>query len=169
MIRTSGLAAALAALAVAGCGSAAKSDKPTPAPSGLAAKAAPPPDATSAAQAVPAQIDDAPAPGTTSAIASKETISVEGKPACAIDVSYAGKPGPQFATWRGEACDHLDIRFVTLGDLARIGQDGKLGEADRDALARLPEGKALYVEGEFASALFPLNEADIVYRVPLAD
>jgi hypothetical protein len=117
---------------------------------------------------VPRQIDPAPFPAPASRIAAQRDIQVNGEPACALTVRYPGAVD-QPVTWRGEPCSAIRVQSVTLGDLERIGQAGKLGDDAREDLARTDSGRAIYVEGEYASALYPMNVAGRIYRVPLAD
>jgi len=166
-IRPSVFAAGFAALTLAGC------DKPADAPAGTAqtAQAPAPPIAAPVnpdEAPLPPQIDEPVEPTAASEVIAQEDITVAGEPACAIEVRYAGQQD-QPVTWRGEPCAKLTVRFLSLEELAALGQDGKLGPEQREDLARLPEGKALYIEGEAASALFPANVMNRVYRVPLAD
>lgn len=135
------------------------------------APAAPARVANSAVVVTPARggrTDPAPVAGTVSRIVDSTDIEVAGKPACALTVRYAGAVD-QPATWRGEACTALTVRFVTLGDLGAIGQTGKLDTSAREAVGQLPGGKVLYVEGANASAIFAPNEAGLLVRTDLAD
>ena len=103
-----------------------------------------------------------------STLVKKETIAIAGQPACALTVRY-GDGEEQPVTWRGESCADILVQLVSIEDLRRIGQDSKLGEEARDDLARLPGGRAIYVEGSHSSALYPANVINRVYEVPLAD
>lgn len=164
-IPTSGLLAGAAILALSGCGPGAPdAPPPTASPSPTAA-----PGPAAAGEAVlSGQIDEPVEPAAASAVVEQQDIVVDGQPACAIEVRYAGLQD-QPVTWRGEPCAKLTVRFLSLAELTALGQDGKLGPEALEDLARLPGGKALYVEGEYASALFPANVMERVYRVPLAD
>lgn len=164
-IQPSALPAILAVLALAAC------DKPAETPpvtADAAPASAPANPAAPDAPPLSGQIDEPVEPATASAVIAREDIVVDGKPACAIEVRYAGLQD-QPVTWRGEPCAGLTVRFLSLAELAALGQDGKLAADARDDLARLAAGKALYVEGEYSSALFPANVEGMVYRVPLAD
>jgi hypothetical protein len=149
-------------LALVGCKPASGDRKPH-----SAATAAPsPPPAADASPAAPAA--SAEAVDLSGIVRERNTITVGGEPACALEVEYAGN-FEQPVTWRGESCEDVHIRLVSLADLERIGQARKLNEEARDDLARMPGGQALYIEGEFASALYPANVERFIYEVPLAD
>ena len=120
------------------------------------------------APAARARIDPSPQPATASRIIAREDIVVAGKPACALTVRYAGLID-QPVTWQGERCAELTLRFLTLAEIGRLGQAGKLASETRDDIAALAGGKTLYVEGGFASAIYPANAAERIYAVPLAD
>lgn len=98
----------------------------------------------------------------------KESIAVDGQPACALAVRYRGNV-EQPVTWRGESCEKVHVDLFSLDDLRRIAQDEELPEESRDDLARLPGGEAVYIEGESSSALYPANVMGRIYTVPLAD
>lgn len=125
-----------------------------------------PSDLSAAAQG--RSIDPEPDPRAGSHIVASEDIEVAHGPACALWVQYAGEVA-QPATWRGERCEALTMRFVDLAGLAAIGQDRKLDADTREAIAGLPGGKVFYVEGAHASAIFAPNEAGLLERHELAD
>jgi hypothetical protein len=173
MIPNRGLALACAALLLAGCGRTDAPDSPHGAkrkeagagqkPEAVQASAAPAPLPAPAARA-----GSAPDQALAAVLMEKETIAVAGEPACALTVRY-GDGEPQPVTWRGEGCADILVRLVSIEDLRKIGQDSKLGEEARDDLARLPGGRAVYVEGGHSSALYPANVVNRVYEIPLAD
>jgi hypothetical protein len=113
-------------------------------------------------------IDPDPVPADRSTVVAREDISVNGEPACSITVRYAGRLD-QDVTWNGEPCSEVAIGFMTLAELEKIGQADDLDEETRDDLGRLAGGRALYVEGRFASAIYPLNVAGFPREVWLAD
>lgn len=160
-IRNSGLALLAAALLVAGCRGEQSADAERTAARGDVAEAS-----DSAAEG-PARIDPEPAPGSSQVLA-REDIRVDGEPACALNVRFAGLQD-QPVTWAGEPCAALTARFLTLADLEALGQAGKLDPEARGDLARLAERRGFYVEGRFASALYLPNSAGFVREVPLAD
>lgn len=171
MIPSKWLLPACAALLLAGCERAAapgaKGGERSAAERGE--KAAPNrPDTARPVPAPAAPADLEPDRALASALLKKETIAVAGQPACALTVRY-GEGEEQPVTWRGESCAAILVRLVSLEDLREIGQEGKLGEEARDDLARLPGGRAVYVEGEHSSALSPANVMNRVYELPLAD
>lgn len=98
----------------------------------------------------------------------RQDITVDGELACALTVRYADGDA-QPVTWRGEGCSQIHVNLASFDDLEKIGQDTKLGEESRDDLARMPGGRAVYIEGSYASALYPRNVMGRVYEVPLAD
>lgn len=114
--------------------------------------------------------EDAAAPegGLTSTILNNEDITVNGQPACALTVRY-GDGVKQPVTWRGESCAKILVRLVSIKDLQKIGQDAKLPRETRDDLAKMPGGRAVYIEGGHSSALYPANVMNRVYKLPLAD
>lgn len=143
----------------------AKAPAPAAAP---AAPAAPAPAVTpDAAAGVTATIDPEPAKGE-SVVIDKEDIQVNGTPACAMTVRYAGAQD-QPVTWNGERCQDITLAFVDKARLASLDRYDTLSEETRDDLARAGNGKALYIEGKATASLYPLNSAERVYEVPLAD
>jgi hypothetical protein len=174
MTRTERIAAlaALGLTAVACNGAAPAGNTGTAAPHAAAGSAAtagqpaPSPDLAGVAQ--DQRIDPEAGTAVVSRIVASEDIEVAGKPACALTVQYAGDI-EQPATWRGESCETLTMRFVAREELAAIGQDRKLDEGVRQAIAGLPDRKVLYIEGAHASAIFMPNEAGLLERHNLAD
>ena len=153
----------LAALALGGCDRAPRS---APAPSATVAgeTGAEPLASTGEAEAAVAEA----LPSGSSIVLASETIEVAGEPACALTVRYSeGLEQP--VTWRGEGCEAITVKPVSLPDLAAIRQDGKLDAEAREDLAALPGERALYIEGSHASALYPANVMGRIYEVPLAD
>ena len=132
------------------------------------AEARAPSPAAAASPAPAAEAGSTPDRALASTVLKKETIAVAGQPACALTVRY-GDGEEQPVTWRGESCADIVVRLSSIDDLRRIGQDSKLAEEARDDLARLPGGRAVYVEGGHSSALYPANVVNRVYEVPLAD
>ncbi len=114
------------------------------------------------------RIDPKPESATGSAILDRQDSPVNGEPACALTVRYAGSL-EQPVTWRGEPCGVLTLRFVNLVDLNALGQADKLEVEARDDIAGCPDGRVLYIEGAAASAVFPQDSMQQIYRVPLAD
>ena len=98
----------------------------------------------------------------------KKDIMVSGEPACALTVRY-GEGVEQPVTWRGESCGTLVIRLSSIEDLKRIGQDTKLDSEALEDIARMPGRRALYLEGQHSSALYPENVMQRIYEIPLAD
>lgn len=160
MIRTSPLLLCAAVLALTGCKRAERQPEPA-----ATAEAAPAP---AAAAPLPGQIDPEPVKAAASAVVAREDITVDDRPACALTVRYAGRVD-QPVTWQGEHCADLDIRFVSAADIAKIGQEAKMSAETRDDIAALPQARTLYVEGRAASAIYPANAMDRIYKVPLAD
>lgn len=116
----------------------------------------------------PAREASSAAPDLTSIVLKREDVQVGGAPACALLVAYPGGD-EQPLTWRGERCAQIMVRLSNIADLRRLGQHVKLSEETQDDLARLPSGKAIYIEGQYSSAIYPQNVAGRVYEVPLAD
>lgn len=114
------------------------------------------------------RIDPKPESATGSAILARQDSPVNGEPACALTVRYADSL-EQPVTWRGEPCGALTLRFVNLADLTALGQADKLEAEALDDIADCPDGRVLYIEGAAASAVFPQDSMQQVYRVPLAD
>lgn len=102
------------------------------------------------------------------AVLEKADIRVDGEPACALTIRYGDGIG-QLVTWRGESCSQILVRLSSLEDLKRIRQHSKLGDETLEDLARMPAGRALYIEGSHSSALYPENVMHRIYEVPLAD
>jgi hypothetical protein len=98
----------------------------------------------------------------------KQDILVDGEPSCALTVRYGEGPG-QPVTWRGEKCGQILVRLSSIEDLRKIGQDSKLNQETLEDLGRLPNRRALYIEGNFTSAIYPENVMGRLYEVPLAD
>jgi hypothetical protein len=121
-----------------------------------------PPSQDRAGTAAPAE------PGLAGTVREREDVTVNGERACALTVRYGGGE-EQPVTWRGEGCAQVLVRLASLQDLEKIGQDVKLSEEARDDLARMPAGRAVYVEGSHSSSLYPENVMGRVYEVPLAD
>ncbi|MEG3166363.1 hypothetical protein U1701_17375 [Sphingomonas sp. PB2P19] len=119
-------------------------------------------------QASTGQIDSEPKAAPPGRVVETIDITVNGEPACALTVRYRHKVD-QPATWRGERCADISVRLVSLKDLVNLGQAAKLDADAREDLARTDGGRAIYVEGKFSSALFPLNVLGRIYKVPLAD
>lgn len=172
MIRTEFLILTLGALLIGGCERSTAPGKPDgagekEAVSGRGAAASP---ATPVAAPPSGLAGEAAAPkgDLASTVLNKEDITVGGQPACALTVRY-GEGVEQPVTWRGESCAKILVRLVSIKDLQKIGQDAKLlGEA-REDLARLPGGRAVYVEGTYSSAVYLANVTNRVYKLPLAD
>ena len=175
MIPNECLVLACAALLLAGC------ERPSApgSPAGAEREAAEPPrkadsgpafsPAARRSAAPAAEEGSAPDSALASTILNKETIAVAGQPACALTVRYGEEGEEQPVTWRGESCADILVRLVSIADLRKINQEAKLGEETRDDLARLPGGRALYIEGGHSSSLYPANVMNRVYEVPLAD
>jgi hypothetical protein len=152
-------------LVAAGCDMAGPANAPEAAASAEQAEAAASPALAEAAQGP--TIDPAGGTSPESRIAAREDIRVGGQSACALTVQYAGDI-EQPATF-AEDCDALTVRFVEQKDLAALRQNEKLSEAEREAIAALPGGKVLYVEGTHASAIFMPNAAGFLEKRDLAD
>ncbi len=120
-----------------------------------------------AADSLPLTIDEEPVETAESVFVSQRDDVVSGKPACAFELRYKGAVD-QPAVWNGEPCRKLTAKFVDADTLKARGRWACLPEEVRDDIAR-SGGKAAYIEGEFASALYPLNSAGRVYQVSLAD
>jgi hypothetical protein len=153
------------ALLLAAC----QQQRPAPAPDN---GAAPPSQATAAASpatsnAEPLTIDPEPSAGNEPTIVARETISVNGKPACTATVRYVGAQD-QPVTWNGEDCAQTTALFISEGKLRELQRFDGLAEEVRDDIAR-SGGVVFYVEGQFSSAIYPLNSAKQIYTVPLAD
>ena len=160
-IQANGLLIAMGVLSLAGC----KRPEPQPdAPVVVASQQSP----TSSAAPAVAKADAAQVPEAVSRVVALEDIAVAGRPACAMTVRYASL-ADQPVTWQGEHCGSVTIAFMTLGQLEKLGQAGKLSAEQRDDVVALPGSKALYIEGEFASAIYPANAAQRIYSVSLAD
>ena len=147
------------ALLLAAC----QQQRPAPAPDNGAAPTpqakaqASPPASNAASLPGPLTIDPEPSPGDEPTIVARETISVNGKPACTATVRYVGAQD-QPVTWNGEDCAQTTALFISAN----------LAEEVRDDIAR-SGGVVFYVEGQFSSAIYPLNSAKQIYTVPLAD
>lgn len=156
--RNSALSLLAAALLATGCrGQQAAEVEPT-------AERDEPVEVTGGGAGTPARVDPEAALGSSQVVAI-EDIRVGDEPACALTVRFAGLPD-QPVTWAGEPCAALTAKFVALHDLEAVGQAGKLGAEARDDLA---ERRGLYIEGQFASAVYLPNSAGFVREVPLAD
>lgn len=153
------------ALATAGCDGSGPAGEPGAAASAEQAEAATSPALAEAAHGQ--QIDPAGGTQLESRIVAREDIEVGGESACALTVQYAGDI-EQPATF-AEGCKALTVRFVEQQDLAALRQYEKLDEAEREAIAALPGGKVLYVEGTNASAVFMPNAAGFLEKRDLAD
>jgi hypothetical protein len=157
------------ALLLAAC----QQQRPAPAPDN---GATPTPQATVAASAAtsnaaslpePLTIDPEPSAGNEPTIVARETISVNGRPACTATVRYVGAQD-QPVTWNGENCAQTTALFISEGKLKELQRFDRLAEEVRDDIAR-SGGVVFYVEGQFSSAIYPLNSAKQIYTVPLAD
>ncbi len=138
---------------------------PAPAPTpGVVTPAAP---QIAQDQDLPSTIDEDPAATTQAEIVSRREDVVSGKLACALDVRYPGAVD-QPVVWNGEGCRAVTAMFVDRARLGRLGKYDTLPAEARDDIARA-DGKALYVEGQFSSSLYPLNSAGRIYELPLAD
>jgi hypothetical protein len=155
------LVVALAAALLAGCERAA-------APAQTETAAAAPPPALAGGLGLPAKIDPQTAPATRSAVLDRQDIRVNGEPACALTVRYAGAIA-QPVTWRGETCGVLTIRFVGMDTLRSLRQADTLPEEAASDMTQAPGAEALYIEGQAASALYPEDTTGHIYKVPLAD
>lgn len=164
-IRTDGLLIALAVLSLAGC----KRPEPQPAaPVNPAVVASQPASPTPAAAAASVRADPPAVPGAGSRVVDLTDIAVAGQPACAMMVRYPGLTD-QPVTWQGERCGALTIAFMNLGQLDELKKARKLSAEQRKDVVEMAGSKALYIEGEFTSAIYPVNAAQRIYIVSLAD
>jgi hypothetical protein len=157
---------AATALFLAGCGgtSPPAPDRDARAPTTPVAAA---PAMTPQPFATPVTIDREPEGAATATIVSRRDIAVAGKPACAFEIRYPAHLD-QPAVWSGEACADVHARFVTTGELQTLGRLSALPEETREDIAQTHD-KVFDVEGQVASAIYPLNEAGHAYKVALAD
>jgi hypothetical protein len=157
------------ALLLAAC----QQQRPAPAPDNGAAPTpqakaqASPPASNAASLPEPLMIDPEPSAGNEPTIVARETTSVNGKPACTATVRYVGAQD-QPVTWNGEDCAQTTALFISEGKLRELQRFDGLAEEVRDDIAR-SSGVVFYVEGQFSSAIYPLNSAKQIYTVPLAD
>ena len=85
-----------------------------------------------------------------------------------MNVIYPGQVA-QLVAWTNESCKKLTIAFLSLSDLKKMGKLPKLSEEAQDDLLRMKNGRVLYIEGEVASAIYPINVFGRVYTVWIAD
>ena len=165
MIRTEMLTLLAGALLLAGCERTGAGDSATEARAGEVA-----PDQAGAAAGAPtvARATKEVSDDLAGIVPERQDITVNGVQACALTVRY-DDGDTQPVTWRGESCSQILVKLASVDDLEKIGQDTKLEEESLDDLARMPGGRAVYIEGEHSSALYPRNVMGRVYEVPLAD
>jgi hypothetical protein len=116
---------------------------------------------------VPQSIDALPVPTAKPSIISRKDFTNEGRPGCAFEIRYPGAVD-QLAVWSGEGCESIHAQFVSAATLDSLGQLAGLQDEIRNEIAGMG-GVVFYVEGQYASAIFPLNSGGRVYRAYLAD
>jgi hypothetical protein len=117
--------------------------------------------------AVPLTIDPEPAAGHRPQVVERKDITVNGTPSCFMQVRYRAAVD-QPVTWNGERCEALTATFIDDARLKALGRADSLSEETRDDIGR-SHGLVFYVEGQFSSAIYPLNSARRVYEVQLGD
>lgn len=153
-----------AMLLLSACGGEA-ADPPMPAePMAIGAAAATP---TLQGTDVTAQIDPDPVPATAAEIVSRESIQVQGEPACLFTLRYPGQID-QEVTWNGENCEAVTGAIVKPIQLAEAGQLADLPQEARLDIERMSNG-VFVAESNFTAAAYPLNVAGRIYKVPYAD
>ena len=113
-------------------------------------------------------IDPEPSKATTELLSEIESYDSHGTFGCAMNVIYPGQVA-QLVDWTHESCSKLTIAFLSLSDLKKMGKLPRLSEEVKDDLLRMKNGRVLYIEGEAASAIYPLNVFDRVYTAWISD
>ncbi len=113
-------------------------------------------------------IDPEPSTASTELLSEIESYDSHGAFGCAMNVIYPGQVA-QLVAWTNESCKKLTIAFLSLSDLKKMGKLPKLSEEAQDDLLRMKNGRVLYIEGEVASAIYPINVFGRVYTVWIAD
>jgi hypothetical protein len=116
----------------------------------------------------PAKIDPTHETPEGSKIVKKETITVNGQAACAIDIRYKGSE-PQPVTWNGEGCEKVSAMFVKTDILRRMEKFAELTEEQADDIARLPDDQIFYIESAFSASIYPQNAFGRVYTISVSD
>ncbi|PXA95873.1 hypothetical protein DMC47_18940 [Nostoc sp. 3335mG] len=88
-------------------------------------------------------------------------------PSCRIDYVYAGYE-PQSEVWR-EACDKVTAGMIGRDRLEELGWWDKLDDVARKFIGDMPEGKVLYIEGEFSASVYPIGVSGHVSEIEVAD
>jgi hypothetical protein len=114
------------------------------------------------------KIDPEPAATSRGLVVSKTDIDVNGKPACDFLIRYP-KAVDQNVTWNGESCKQIGARFIAVDELRGAGQLDDIAEEAKIDLERIAGKQVFYIESEFTASVYPLNIADVVYEVSLAD
>lgn len=104
---------------------------------------------------------------TTHIIAQQDTADA-GDPACTIRFAYVGFT-EESLIWDGEPCAALTATFFGQSDLERLGKWERLDDHARERVAASPDGKVLYVEGQFTASIYPIDINQLTYEVAVAD
>jgi hypothetical protein len=115
-------------------------------------------------------VDPPPVATARSAVLALRDITVAGRPRCAMTVRYFGKTDQEL-TFVGARCAALRPQWVRPETLGRARLAALTAEVRRD-LASAPGRRTLLITASPSPArtvaqLFPINAADVVYRVAL--
>lgn len=110
-----------------------------------------------------------PSPTTTKVprVVSRTDTKVLDKASCDIALQYPGVLS-QTVTWVGAPCKALHVSVIKPSELKEMGQLDDLKTYDRQDIERHKDG-VFYIETDVTSAAYPLNDAQIVREVVLAD
>lgn len=90
------------------------------------------------------------------------------KPGCFITFAYAGYVSENLI-WDGEPCDQVTALFATPAELGQDNNWDQLDEFDQKKVMASPDQRALYIEGQFSAAIYPLDYNSLTYEIVVSD
>ena len=113
---------------------------------------------------------DAP-PAAETTIISKVELSEQfnrpGKVGCYITFAYRGFTPEDVIS--DSPCEELTVLFVDQAFLERQNDWDRLDSFQKASVSKLPDGKVLYVEGEFAAAIYPIGYTGTTEEIWVSD
>ena len=91
-----------------------------------------------------------------------------GEPGCFITFAYRGS-APETLIWDGEPCSAVSTQFADRSFLEQSDNWAQLEDFEQADIGKLPDGRVLYVEGEFAAAIYPVGSTGTTYEVWVSD
>jgi hypothetical protein len=89
------------------------------------------------------------------------------KVGCLITFAYRGFTPDQALS--DTPCSELHVAFVDRQFLEKQNDWERLDSFQQDAVTKLPDGKVLYLEGEFAAAIYPIGLTGTIEEIWVSD